>query len=157
MRQANTALLEMFDHYTASEWIEQKVYPMFSRLSKLRNQADELKRHKAWPSRPYPPLEALTDMGIGVPTMSTTSKKPAGVGNNREYVGINRQQQQQQARGPSQAYNRPDSQNDIVSNTNFAHNKLNLNNNNYHRVAPHQDQIKIGAGSSQYVPISNNL
>ena len=142
----------MFDHFTAAEWIEQKVYPMFSRLSKLRNQADELKRIKSWPSRPYPPLEALTDMGIGVPTMSTTSKKPqqpAGVGNNREYVGINRQQQQQ-ARGPSQAYNRPDSQNY----PNYAHNNLNVNNKYY---SGDQSQIKIGAGSSQYVPMSNHV
>ena len=130
----------MFDHYTAAEWIEQKVYPMFSKLSKLRNQADELKRIKYWPSRPYPPLEALTDMGIGVPTVSTTSKRPqpAGVGNNLK------------PRGPSQAYNRPDSQNY----PNYAHNNLNVNNKYY---SGDQSQIKIGAGSSQYVPMSNHV
>jgi len=74
MRNANTALLEMFDHFTAAEWIEQKVYPMFSKLSQLRNLGDNMKTVKFWPSRPYPPLDTLTGMGIGVPVPSTTQR-----------------------------------------------------------------------------------
>ena len=74
MRNANTALLEMFDHYTASEWIEQKVYPMFHKLSQIRNLGDTMKTVKFWPSRPYPPLDTLTGMGIGVPVMTTTQR-----------------------------------------------------------------------------------
>ena len=66
MRHANTALLEMFDHYTAAEWVEQKVYPMFTKLSQIRNLGDNMKTVKYWPSRPYPPLDTLTGMGIGV-------------------------------------------------------------------------------------------
>eukprot|EP00092_Neocalanus_flemingeri_P007701 GFUD01008317.1.p1 GENE.GFUD01008317.1~~GFUD01008317.1.p1 ORF type:complete len:703 (+),score=116.08 GFUD01008317.1:215-2323(+) len=66
MRNANTALSEMFDHYTVSEWIEQKLYPMYSKLSHIRNEADSLRRVKSWPSRPYEPLEALKGLGIGV-------------------------------------------------------------------------------------------
>ena len=67
MRNANSALSEMFDHYTVSEWIEQKLYPMYSKLSHIRNEADTLRRVKYWPSRPYEPLEALKGLGIGVP------------------------------------------------------------------------------------------
>ena len=74
MRNANTALLQMFDHFTAAEWIEQKVYPMFSKLSQLRNLGDNMKTVKFWPSRPYPPLDTLTGMGIGVPVMTTTQR-----------------------------------------------------------------------------------
>ena len=59
MRSANSALSEMFDHYTVSEWIEQKLYPMYSKLSLIRSEADELRRVKFWPARPYQPLKAL--------------------------------------------------------------------------------------------------
>ena len=67
MRSANSALSEMFDHYTVSEWIEQKLYPLYSKLSSIRSEADSLRRVKYWPARPYPPLEALKGLGIGVP------------------------------------------------------------------------------------------
>merc|ERR1712128_378710 len=43
MRSANSALSEMFDHYTVSEWIEQKLYPMYSKLSNIRSEADGLR------------------------------------------------------------------------------------------------------------------
>ena len=65
----------MFDHYTVSEWIEQKLYPMYSKLSHIRNEADGLRRVKYWPSRPYEPLEALKGLGIGV----APAPKPAAV------------------------------------------------------------------------------
>ena len=73
MRNANSALSEMFDHYTVSEWIEQKLYPMYSKLSHIRNAADGLRRVKYWPSRPYEPLEALKGLGIGVPQTQETA------------------------------------------------------------------------------------
>ena len=75
MRNANNALLEMFDHYTASEWIEQKIYPMFTKVSQIRNLADNMKTVKTWPSRPYPPLETLTSLGIGIPVNTNTQKQ----------------------------------------------------------------------------------
>jgi len=67
MKSANSALSEMFDHFTVSEWIEQKVYPMYSKLSRIRSEADNLRRVKYWPARPYEPLEVLKGLGIGVP------------------------------------------------------------------------------------------
>jgi len=55
-----------------AEWIEQKLYPMYSRLSKLRQTADGLRGVSVWPSRPYEPLEALKGLGIGVePTVES--------------------------------------------------------------------------------------
>ena len=74
MRNANNALLEMFDHYTAAEWIEQKIYPMFTKVTQIRNLADNMKTVKTWPSRPYPPLETLTSLGIGIPVDPNTQK-----------------------------------------------------------------------------------
>ena len=75
MRSANSALSEMFDHYTVSEWIEQKLYPMYSKLSHIRHEADALGRVKYWPARPYPPLEALKGLGIGVPDTQAAAEK----------------------------------------------------------------------------------
>jgi hexosaminidase len=74
MQGANAALLEMFDHYTVSEWIEQKLYPLYSKLSSIKNQADDLRRVKYWPARPYPPLEALKGLGIGVPDIQESAE-----------------------------------------------------------------------------------
>merc|ERR1719192_1807343 len=72
MRTSKEALAEMFDRFTVAEWIEQKLYPMYSRLSKLRQTADGLRGVSVWPSRPYEPLEALKGLGIGVePTVES--------------------------------------------------------------------------------------
>ena len=51
MRTSKEALGEMFDRFTVAEWIEQKLYPMYSRLSKLRQTTDGLHKVSAWPSR----------------------------------------------------------------------------------------------------------
>ena len=76
MRSANSALSEMFDHYTVSEWIEQKLYPMYSKLSNIRSEADGLRRVKFWPARPYQPLEALKGLGIGNPQTTDQGNTP---------------------------------------------------------------------------------
>ena len=73
MKSANSALSEMFDHFTVSEWIEQKVYPMYSKLSRIRSEADNLRRVKYWPSRPYEPLEVLKGLGIGLSQLNDQS------------------------------------------------------------------------------------
>ena len=51
MRSAKEALGEVFDRFTVAEWIEQKLYPHYKRLSALRAQADSLRRVSEWPSR----------------------------------------------------------------------------------------------------------
>jgi len=67
MKSARDALDEVFDHYTQSEWIEQNIYPMYRDLSTIRNEADKLRKIQTWPKRPFPPLDALKGLGIGVP------------------------------------------------------------------------------------------
>ena len=149
MRQANTALSEMFDHYTTSEWIEQKVYPMFSKLSQIRNKADATKQIKYWPSRPYPPLQALTDMGIGLEQPKTSTTKKTNVFNPAQY---SRHKQGGGSHQPGVYYSAeplhsvPQSQK--VSNSFKAQNSKNLN---------RFSEQKIGSGSSQYVRLSNHL
>merc|ERR1719187_2442081 len=79
MKSARDALAEVFDHYTQSEWIEQKLYPLYQDLSTVRNEADRLRRFQSWPRRPFEPLEALKGLGIGLePTTvpSVPSSKP---------------------------------------------------------------------------------
>ena len=63
----------MFDHFTVSEWIQQKVYPMYSKLSRIRSEADNLRRVKYWPARPYEPIEVLKGLGIGVSNLKDQS------------------------------------------------------------------------------------
>ena len=92
MRQAKDALGEMFDRFTVAEWIEQKLYPHYHKLSAFREAADHLRRVTAWPSRsgscttwlglitifprPYEPLETLKGLGIGVETTTTLAPAP---------------------------------------------------------------------------------
>lgn len=77
MRSSKDALGEMFDRFTVAEWIEQKVYPMYKRLSQLRQAADKLRTVTSWPSRPYEPLEALKTLGIGVEPAPPPAKERA--------------------------------------------------------------------------------
>jgi len=67
MKTAKESLSEVFDHFTVAEWIEQKLYPMYKTLSKIRSDADDMRKVRDWPSRPYEPLEALKGLGIGIP------------------------------------------------------------------------------------------
>ena len=94
MRNAKEALSEMFDHYTVGEWVEQKVYPLYSRLSHLRSEADGLRQVRNWPSRPYEPLEALKGLGIGVPP---TSPPPPPAPDQEEENGERRPKRRVQA------------------------------------------------------------
>ena len=160
MRQANTALSEMFDHYTTSEWIEQKVYPMFSKLSQMRRQSEELKTVKYWPSRPYPPLQSLTDMGIGLPqTSSTTDKQPVynQANNNKNYVDFRKKSTKssvyysskpQQLSMDSKVYAQNSVQNNFPNS---------VQNNFVYKKSDKMKPDSLGAGSSQYVRLSNHL
>ena len=73
MRQAKEALSEMFDHYTVAEWIEQKIYPMYKELSKLKTDTDDLKSRRSWPKRPFEPLAALKEFGISAAGQQASS------------------------------------------------------------------------------------
>ena len=71
MRSAKQALSEVFDEYTTSEWIEQKIYPMYKELKDLRTKAEGMKARRTWPSRPLEPLKELKDeFGIGLPVVA---------------------------------------------------------------------------------------
>lgn len=59
-RHVREALEDIFDHYTISEWIEQRIYPDLKRLEKLENDTVILKSVKYWPRRPFPPLKELS-------------------------------------------------------------------------------------------------
>ena len=68
MMSANSALSEMFDRYTVSEWMEQKVYPMHSKLVTIRKSATMMRTVRSWPARPYQPLAELEQLGVGMVT-----------------------------------------------------------------------------------------
>lgn len=78
MKTAATALKEVFDHYTQGEWVEQKLYPIYKKLSKMRQEADALKSDKTWPKRPFPIAQSLLELGIGVAPPTTQPPPPTG-------------------------------------------------------------------------------
>ena len=47
IKQAQTALEEVYDEHTVSEWIEQKIYPLYKDLNDFKVRAESLKRQVA--------------------------------------------------------------------------------------------------------------
>ena len=50
--------------YTVSEWLEQKILPLQSKLHSIRKQAELLNKVKNWPARPIPPSAELWLHGV---------------------------------------------------------------------------------------------
>lgn len=65
-RSAADAMVDVFDNYTVSEWIEQRIYPYILELEQLQNQSIALKSVNQWPARPLPPLKDLQRLGVKV-------------------------------------------------------------------------------------------
>lgn len=66
VRSAVDAMSDIFDNYTISEWIEQKIYPYIVELEKLQNQSIALKSVNHWDSRPLQPLKDLERLGVPI-------------------------------------------------------------------------------------------
>ncbi|KAL0269395.1 UNVERIFIED_CONTAM: hypothetical protein PYX00_007145 [Menopon gallinae] len=64
VRHARESLEDIFDEYTITEWIEQRIYPDLKRLEKLEADSARLKSVKYWPRRPFRPLKELTSQTI---------------------------------------------------------------------------------------------
>jgi len=73
VRPFQESLTGIFDKYTISEWIEQRVYPMIRELEKIQKEAHDLKSKKTWPRRPLPMLNELLKIGVAEPEASTSS------------------------------------------------------------------------------------
>nr|XP_023018796.1 hexosaminidase D-like [Leptinotarsa decemlineata] len=65
-RSAVDSMTEIFDNYTISEWIEQKIYPYVFEFELIQNQSIVLKSVNHWPSRPLAPLKDMYRLNIGV-------------------------------------------------------------------------------------------
>lgn len=64
VRPIQESLTGIFDKFTISEWIEQKIYPMVKELEKIQKEAHDLKLKKTWPKRPLPVLKELGRIGV---------------------------------------------------------------------------------------------
>lgn len=73
VRPFQESMTGIFDKYTISEWIEQRVYPMIRELEKIHNEARDLKAKKTWPKRPLPMLKELLRIGVTERELSTPS------------------------------------------------------------------------------------
>ena len=75
IKQAQTALAEVYDHHTVSEWIEQKIYPLHKDLNDFKARAESLKSRNTWPRRPFPVIKAVQAI-LTSTTTSTTANPP---------------------------------------------------------------------------------
>lgn len=66
-RSAVEAMSDVFDEYTITEWIEQRIYPYIIDLEKIQNNSFILKNINTWPARPLPPLKDLQRLGVPLP------------------------------------------------------------------------------------------
>lgn len=73
IRPFQESLSGIFDKYTISEWIEQRVYPMIKELEKIQKDAHDLKAKKTWPKRPFPMLKEMSRIGVTEHDHSTPS------------------------------------------------------------------------------------
>lgn len=73
IRPIQESLTSIFDKYTITEWIEQKIYPMIRELEKIQKQAHDLKAKKTWPKRPLPMLKEMLKVGVMDQELSTSS------------------------------------------------------------------------------------
>ncbi|KAF7269591.1 hypothetical protein GWI33_017368 [Rhynchophorus ferrugineus] len=65
-RNAADTLTGLFDNYTISEWIEQRIYPYLVELERIQNRSTALKATKYWPARPLPILKELQKHGVAI-------------------------------------------------------------------------------------------
>lgn len=73
IRPFQESMSGIFDKYTISEWIEQRVYPMIKELEKIQKEAHDLKSKKTWPKRPFPMLKEMSRIGVTEHDHSTPS------------------------------------------------------------------------------------
>ena len=78
IKQAHNALVEIYDHEVLSEWIEQKIYPLYKDLNDFKLKAQSLKMRSTWPKRPLPVLNAVKLL-LTSTTTSTTTQPPIRV------------------------------------------------------------------------------
>lgn len=67
IRNAFDAMNDIYDYYTITEWIEQRIYPYVIEIENLQNVTAKLKEVNVWPSRPLPPLRDLQRLGVPMP------------------------------------------------------------------------------------------
>ncbi|CAH1118945.1 unnamed protein product [Phaedon cochleariae] len=65
-RSGVESMTDIFDNYTISEWIEQKIYPYVLEFEKIQNASVVLKSVNHWPSRPLDPMKDMQRLGIGI-------------------------------------------------------------------------------------------
>ncbi|XP_028133083.1 hexosaminidase D-like [Diabrotica virgifera virgifera] len=60
------AMDEIFDNYTITEWIEQKIYPYILEFEKIQNDSVVLKSVNHWPSRPLPLSKEMQKLVLNI-------------------------------------------------------------------------------------------
>ena len=72
-RQTKETLRTIFDVHTISEWLEQKLLPLFQQLDRIQTDAVNLKKRKYWPHRPLPTFDQWNYYGIQLDDLKVTN------------------------------------------------------------------------------------
>jgi hypothetical protein len=59
-------LTPVFDAHTISEWMEQKLLPLFKLLGHIQTAAQQLRARKYWPTRPLKQFDSWDYYGIKI-------------------------------------------------------------------------------------------
>ncbi|XP_044755848.1 hexosaminidase D-like [Coccinella septempunctata] len=68
VRNSFEAMEGVFDNFTITEWIEQRIYPYILQLEKIEKESTAIKSSKIWPARPLPILPELKRIIEGLRT-----------------------------------------------------------------------------------------
>uniref|UniRef100_A0A0K2TV29 beta-N-acetylhexosaminidase n=1 Tax=Lepeophtheirus salmonis TaxID=72036 RepID=A0A0K2TV29_LEPSM len=91
MKSAKYSLIDIFDVYTQSEWIEQNIYPQYLKMKEIKEKAKALRKRTVWERRPLPPLKVLeTEFGVGLKRKNSSRIQPIegediGISSGRRY------------------------------------------------------------------------
>lgn len=78
-RHTMETLKNIFDVHTVSEWMEQKILPLFEKLDRIRLDAAALRSQSHWPVRPLPLFDRWSQYNLHIEdyfNVSTTTTQP---------------------------------------------------------------------------------
>ena len=73
-KQTMETLKPVFDAHTISEWMEQKLLPLFKLLDHIQTAAQQLRARKYWPTRPLKRFDSWDYYGIKIEEEATSVK-----------------------------------------------------------------------------------
>jgi len=65
-KQTIEVMKNIFDGYTVSEWMEQKLLPLYEKIDHIDKSSQQLLKHSHWPNRPLKPYDLWDYYGVNL-------------------------------------------------------------------------------------------